>query len=328
MHDQEQDTREKSVHPTELPASPSVFPQLPESCGEAAEMFFQQGLDVVPTLPTTKQTAVKWSPWLELLNATAIKKYWNLHPDHELGFIVRDRTVVFDADSKQGVNALYEMEAAHSIRPFMIVKTKKGEHHYFIRPADVFVKSDSHSTAQFPSRIDVKTGRTLVILPPSSNKTLVAWDVGALKGSESLASSATQAFIDAIFAANGRQPPRPTVVRVTQKSTVHSENIRLIRHVLPYVPADCSYDDWSHVGMAIANVTGGSDAGLDLFIEYSLRGTEHPSVSVLEKKYRGFWTERKGFAMGTLFHLAKKNGFSHKQIMDTFEPFDEVSDDE
>ncbi len=150
-----------------------VFPVF-GSRREAALYWYSYGFAVIPLLPRSKQTVVKWDQWLADLSRVSIIKHWTEHRDHDVGFIVGNDTVVLDADAPQSVAALEALEARFGIKPMLVVKTSKGVHHYFRRAAGTFASPDSHSTAVHPARIDVKTGRSMVVLPPSPGKTIVA----------------------------------------------------------------------------------------------------------------------------------------------------------
>ena len=136
----------------------------------AAIYCYTFGFAVITIIPGTKLPAVKWDPWLTTLSLETISTYWAQHPDHEVGFIVGDDVIVFDADSPTAIAALAELEKAFDVTPCLTVTTSKGQHHYFRRASGTYAKSDSHSTENHPERIDVKTGRALVILPPSTGK--------------------------------------------------------------------------------------------------------------------------------------------------------------
>lgn len=146
--------------------SPKILSPYPA----AAIHWHSFGFSVIPIIPGKKQSAVKWDPWLAALSQETISAHWDKHPDHELGFIVGDDVIVFDADSPEAIAALAELEKAFDINPALTVSTAKGQHHYFRRAPGTYAKSDSHSTEEHPERIDVKTGRALVVLPPSTGK--------------------------------------------------------------------------------------------------------------------------------------------------------------
>ena len=115
---------------------------------EAALFWFKYGLKVIPIIPDTKQTAVKWNKWLNGLSLKKIAEYWKKHPNHEVGFIVSEDIIVFDADSPESIVALAELEARFGVKPMLVVKTAKGEHHYYRRAKGTVAKSDAHSTSE------------------------------------------------------------------------------------------------------------------------------------------------------------------------------------
>lgn len=158
------------------------------------------GFVVIPVVPFIKRPALPWDPWIEKLSHASIRTHWAKHPDHELGCIVGDGLIVFDADSPSAVAALHAIEARFGIVPSLIVATRRGEHHYYRRPAGVVAKSDSHCTEKHPERVDIKTGRAMVVLPPSTGKTVKTCTV---RHSSELA-AVTQEFVDAVDAHNGR----------------------------------------------------------------------------------------------------------------------------
>jgi len=137
---------------------------------DAALHWHRFGFQVIPIVPCTKKTAVKWNPWLADLSEPKITSYWRKHPDHEVGFIVGDDIIIFDADTPQSLARLCDIEEIFDVTPSLTIKTRKGEHHYFRRAEGVLAKSDSHSSDKHPERIDVKTGRAMVVLPPSGGK--------------------------------------------------------------------------------------------------------------------------------------------------------------
>ncbi|WIT12909.1 bifunctional DNA primase/polymerase [Paucibacter sediminis] len=146
---------------------------LPDSNRSSALFWFGFGLAVIPVLPKTKKTAVTWDLWLQRLSARQITLHWIAHPGHEVGFIVGNSMIVFDADSAKAVAALIEAECRFGVQPSMIVQTTRGEHHYFAKSQDLPCNTTSKIVADPQDRIDIKTGRTMVILPPSTGKFLV-----------------------------------------------------------------------------------------------------------------------------------------------------------
>ena len=308
------------------PIAPAIpYSSRPSSSSIVEEVvaWFKFGLKVIPTVPGTKATAVKWDPWLAVLSPVTIAAHWVNQPTHEVGFIVGDQFIVLDADSDASTAALIEIEKTFGVTPSMVVQTAKGVHHYFRLAAGTYARSDSHSTTDHPERIDVKTGRTLVILPPSTGKVIVRCDA---KTSVEL-TEVGQGFIDAVFKHNGKLPPRPPVpvsIEIQEPSGYH---LRLLEALLRHVSADCGYDDWIHVGMAMHTETAGADEGLDLFDSWSGTGKKYQGVKETETKWRSFRSGRKhSYTIRTLFWMAAQEGTSAAMIYDEVAPFDVVED--
>lgn len=138
----------------------------------AALYWFAFGFQVIPILPGKKRPAVKWDKWLQGLSVDQITEYWRRNRDHEVGFIVGEDIVVFDADSAPALEALKATEARLRIDPLLVVQTTRGEHHYYrLDPSLKGARIGRHLDAT-PAKLDIKTGRTVVVLPPSTGKTI------------------------------------------------------------------------------------------------------------------------------------------------------------
>lgn len=296
----------------------------PFSCNlSGAFYWYGYDLQVIPVVPVTKKTAVKWNPWLEDYDTKSIYDYWNKNPQHELGFIVGDDMIVFDADSPESIVALKKIEARFAVEPRLVVKTTKGEHHYYRRSTGTIAKSDSHSSETFPDRIDIKTGRALVILPPSTGKSIL---VNTAEDKNEL-SEATQEFIDAIYLHNGR--PVPSLSKeVTPQSSIQQEVedtiFQKIRALLDSIDPDVGYDDWLHAGMAVFHETKGTSKGFELFDRWSSKGKKYRNTREIEDKWRSFQLDIPNpVTMGTLIKMAQDAGTDIAAIMnngDSFEP--------
>lgn len=289
-----------------------------ENC-KAALQWRKFGFDVIPIVPGTKQTAVKWDAWLDKLTCAKIAGHWSEKPDHEIGFIVGDDIIVLDADSPEATVALAILEKTFDVTPNMVVKTTKGKHHYFKRTAGTFAKCDSHSTADYPERLDVKTGRSMVILPPSTGKTL---DVDEALNAAAL-SEVGQPFIDAVARHNGRLAPRPFVSVPTQRnpSETPSLKIRQIEALLNFLAPNVGYDDWYILGMVIYHETKGSDLGLDCFNTWSSKCNRYKGRSEIESKWRSFKSDQvRPVTIGTLNKMVTDKGGDWMAICAAAEP--------
>ena len=277
------------------------------SKGNAALHWFAFGFKVIPIAPGTKQTSVKWDPWLNGLSPEKIAAYWSQHPDHEIGIIVGDDIIVIDADSPEAIVALAMLEQSFDITPKFTVKTIKGVHHYFKLAAGTFAKSDSHSTQEYPERLDVKTRRSLVIAPPSTGKSI---DIDEAENADDL-TEVGQEFIDAVFRHNGRPAPRPfeSVTSEHIASASSSQVMRQLGAMLDQLSPDCGYEDWIRIGMAIFHETNGSAEGRDLFDKWSSGGKSYKGQNEIEAKWRSFKVGQKNpVTVGTLIKMVKDNG--------------------
>ena len=291
--------------------------------GEAASKWFKFGFDVIPLVSDTKRPALSWSPWFDDLSSETIEQYWSAHPDHELAFKVGDDLIVFDTDSLEATKALWRLEQEHGCPPYMVVKTTKGEHHYFKRGKDTYARSDSHSTETHPERIDVKTGRALITLPPSTGKVIEYCQAG----SANELTEASQKFIDAVSLHNGRIPPRPIENESSEAEdaiipdeTVLAKLDALLIHIDP----DDGYEDWLHVLMAIHHETGGSEAGFDIADAWCRRGEKYGGTAEIRMKWRSFQPDRSNtFNIGTLINMVKANGIDWMSVCsEAAEPFE------
>ena len=285
----------------------------------AAREWFEFGLQVIPVTPGTKVSAVKWDGWLDGLSAEKIKRHWTAHPDHEVGFIVGDEVIVFDADSPESLAALNSIQTAHGVYSKTIVRTNKGVHRYFRLAPGTSAKSDSHSTEVHPSRIDVKTGRGLVILPPSTDKSIVAnlaSDVHDLV-------EAPQEFIDAIFSHNGRPAPSQDISSkpATTGTKVNSEGMAQVKALLNQIDPDVGYQDWFNCAAAIHHESGGSDDGLELFNEWSSKGHKYPGRKAIEAKWKSLKSDQLNpITIATLKKMVATNGGDWMELCAGTEP--------
>jgi len=290
---------------------------------EGALHWFNFGLDVIPIVPYSKRPPVTWESWLNGLSPQKINRHWSNIPEHEVGFIVSDEFIVLDADSQESITALAAIEKAHGVTPNMVVKTTKGEHHYFKRAKGTFAKSDSHSTKEFPGRLDVKTGRALIILPPSTGKTLI---VNAANNASEL-TEVNQDFIDAVFQHNGRPVPRPTeITRSTRDgSDTPGNNLTRLRVLLEHISPDCGYENWLHVLMAIYHETDGSEEGFEIADAWSRKGKSYAGAKDIRTKLNSFKSGNGNpITIATIVKMVKDNGADVSAIFaassEQFEP--------
>ena len=176
------------------------------------------------------------------------------------------------------------LEKTLDLTPNFIVKTKKGEHHYYRLAKGTYAKSDSHSTEKFPARIDVKTGSAMVVLPPSTGKETEICEVD----SASELTEIGQEMIDAIAKHNGRPVPRPPEIPASTSSHSVSQSIKKLATILSLLGPDMGYEDWLHALMAIYHETGGSEEGFELVDQWSSKGSKYKGSADIRSKWESF----------------------------------------
>lgn len=294
----------------------------------AASYWWNYGFKIIPIIPGKKIPAVPWDPWFADLSQEKINAHWARHPDHELGVIVGNDIIVLDADSPESAAALAEIEMAFDVAPNFVVKTRKGEHHYFKRATGTHAKADSHSTEKHPARLDVKTGRALVILPPSTGKTIALDE--ASNASE--LAEVGQGFIDAIARHNGRGAPRahemPPLPRTPTEPS--NEGLSQLNALLDHIAPDGGYDDWMRVLMAIFFESGGSVEGLELADAWSSTGEKYKSSAEISCKWSSFRLDHPNpITIATLKKMVAANGHDWMAILSAAEdPFLPIDDEE
>lgn len=164
----------------------------------------------------------------------------------------------------------------------------------------------------------------MVVLPPSTGKSLAIRDADC---ADEL-SPVDQDFIDAVFQHNGRPPPRPTAQGPRTICEPADDHHQLLQAILRHVDADCGYDDWLHVGMALHHETGASDEGYGLFDTWSSTGDKYQGVTETRAKWGSFRSAGdNAYTIGTLFWLAKQSGYTKDAICAELDPFEECGGD-
>jgi len=273
----------------------------------AALDWFECGLAVIPIVPLLKKTAVTWDPWLADLSDKKITEYWTQHPAYEVGFVVSEDLIVFDADTPQAVAALAEIEQAFDVTPRWVHKTRRGEHHFFRRAPGTYAKSDAHSIAEHPERIDVKTGRSIVVLPPSTGKSV---EMREVEHASDL-SEASQNLIDAVFRHNGRPEPRPAPECTSRPAGVEQQSVqqRDFELLIELLDPDCGYEEWRTVLMAAHHTYGGDERGLEVVDNWSAKGKKYDGSAELRAKWKSFGGHAGAtVTIASVCHIAKDQG--------------------
>jgi primase-like protein/bifunctional DNA primase/polymerase-like protein/AAA domain-containing protein len=293
------------------------FPKLnkPNFLNEALK-WHRFGLTVIPIRSGEKRPVTVWSEWDgEHQTEEHITAHWTEYSEHEVGAITDNSFIVLDADTPEAIKSIESLEKAHDIVCDLVVSTSRGEHHYYKLATDTYVKQDSHDTKKFPNRIDVRTGHSLIILPPSGPRKIKVCNVDHLDQLQAV----NQDFIDVVAIHNGRDVPRPHIKQESTAEVTHISNHTQaeIRAYLDHIDPDGGYEDWRNVGMALHHEFEGNDIGLDIFDEWSSKGDKYTSQSDLDKKWQSFANySGTAITIGTLLKMAIEGGADVQDIQD------------
>lgn len=270
------------------------------------------GYRVMPMLPGKKRPALAHHPWLDDLSVEAIRAHWEQHPDHEVGAVLDDTQLILDADTPEADEALRQLEQRFGIVPSLIIKTRRGHHHHFRVKNGAFAKADSHSTIDHPDRLDVRSARNSALLTPSTDKSIAVLGASHRDG----LSWVGQDFIDAVFRHNGRDEPRPAPDLPDDQPISSPTDITKVAALVEQIDADCGYQEWVQVLMAIYHETGGATEGLHLADRWSRKGKSYKDRADIEAKWRSF---RSGVSnpvtIATLVARARDAGANTAAIM-------------
>lgn len=288
--------------------------ELPCSVAEAAHWWFEFGFTVIPIDPQQKKPFVKWQSWIDNLSHASITEHWKRYPEHDLGAVLDDKWIVPDADNEQSLLYLQALENSFELEPNLIVKTKRGEHHFFKRKVGTYAKTRGYSSDKFPNNIDIKTGRSInegrsiVVLAPSTNKSIV---INEAETANDLVEVA-QDFIDAIFEHNGEEPPRP-ITPVVQQVNAKQANQHKAKEILSYIDPDLNYEDWNRCLTSLHDEFNGSDIGLKIADTWSASGKNYAGFEVIEYKWRSYKVGG-GVGFGSVCHIAQQAGADLSEI--------------
>ena len=286
----------------------------------AANAWLAHGYFPMPVMPGEKATRYKHAPWLEKLSDRAVDVHWSTHPTDDIALHCGQGLTVLDADSPESLEAMLALEAKHDLHPKLVVKTKKGVHHYFRQASDLRIKSVGYSTTEHPERIDIRCGSAYIIAAPSTGKTLVTDEVVKFEDLTVL----TQAFVDDLMVHNGDRPLTERPVREPVDDCGEfgepvdvSVKVARMRAMLEHIDPDDGYSSWVQVLMAIHHETGGSDEGLALADEWSSKGGSYDGFRSIESKWASFNAgSSTPVTMATIASMVRDQGLDWMAICD------------
>lgn len=209
--------------------------------------------------------------------------------------------LVVDVDGRNG-----GFESAKSLQKVRekcgyIVRTGSGdgEHWYFKRPAESLGKALCTNLAQYKG-IDFKsTG--YVVGAYSEHESGLRYEV--ILGSPASVTMAP----DELLGLLERKEKSYTV----GDYSVDENDLAAMVNAIPNTEAT-TYEEWLHIGMALHNSTGGTDTGLDLWVNWSRQSNPGECVSTMADKWHGFGKSANPVTAATIAAKARENGYAAK----------------
>jgi P4 family phage/plasmid primase-like protien len=214
---------------------------------------------------------------------------------------------VLDADTPESLEAIYCLEEQYKVSPNLIVSTRNGEHHYFRNAAEVNAISRGFDGKKFPNKIDIKTGKSIVILPPSSRGGEVAYSIkhSVIKNIDDL-SYVEQGFVDAIYEHNQELPPTAKNTSSTNLDKWSGDKLEVqkAKAILEFVDPNLPYEDWMRVIFGVVSEFGQTQESINLIDDWSSNGDSYKGRDEICYKVSTIKGSG-GITFGTVRHFAQ-----------------------
>ncbi|MBC8737570.1 hypothetical protein F6X40_12240 [Paraburkholderia sp. UCT31] len=287
-----------------------------------------EGLSVFPVHPKGKTPLIEQWQHKATRDTQTIREWWKLYPAANIGCHVgKSGLAVIDIDPRNGGNETFaELERLHgpTATDVETLTGGGGRHLFFLEPEAVKLPKT------LGKGVDLQSGNKYAILPPSihpsgkryewakgrdiSNRFLLA-DLPAWRYvTKGEVTSKTAALVDGDdwgLAIRGRWDGSP-------------EAVERVKGMLAFIPAD-ERDTWIKVGAALHHYFEGSDAGREMWDDWS-EGSSKFDAADQERTWRGFKADG-AVTLGTVVHAAKENGWTPPDLEVTSKADDEDEND-
>jgi len=137
----------------------------------------------------------------------------------------------------------------------------------------------------------------------------------------------SQNFVDAVAVHNGRPIPRPQppkevkekVVATKTRAAVVNDGLcdgkqKLVVKLLAIITPDVGYEDWFKCGAIVHHEFNGSDAGFEVFDQWSQKSTKYDPLAIerLWKSLGGYSGD--GYTIASLYKLAESLGTPYEDL--------------
>ena len=275
---------------------------------EAALKLTAKGKRIFPCVPNHKNPATPRGFHDATLDEATLRQWAAKWPNANIGMPTGEANglIVLDVDcgdGKDGESQLSKLLAEHGPLPkTVVVRTPRGGRHiYFRHPG---VKVPSRTNHPLPS-LDIRGDGGYVLTPPSK--------VGDREYSYLTRHSPAECppWLLKLFLERPSLMPKAPV-NATFKSQPNINDLPKVKEALSAIPA-ADYDTWTKVGMALHSELPNQN-GLELWIEWSRTCPTKFDERQPTRKWATFANNKTGgITLGTLFALAKSNGWRPPQ---------------
>lgn len=283
----------------------------------AASSWLASGYLPYPILPGLKNPRLKPDDWLENLSEEKLIQHWEVYPADDVALYCSNGLIVLDADTKESMDAIEQLQSTYNLHSNLTARTKKGVHYYYKNRAGLDIRQAGHSTEKHPERIDIRCGKSYIIAPPSTDKELLVPEIVPFDQLVEL----TPTFVEALQKHNGKGavPAKVHTPWMSQSEACRAEptdqKLQAIRLLISHLDPDAGYSDWIKVLMAIHHETNGSDEGLAIADEWSSKGPSYKGLNEVAAKWASFNDSPSPTTMGTVRHMLTAQGLDPNRIL-------------
>lgn len=266
---------------------------------KTVKMCLEQGYTAIPK---KKNATFKHGEYYTLDDFTECKQ-------HIFG-IRLDNLILVDYDgNKQDKSCIAHSELMTILgepKPCLVQENDLGDslHYLYKLPDRINRDKLKHSNDGWLDGVDLKTGNQLMDL--KEHKLITN---GQLPNIDQLP-HAPQILIDALTSVSGDT--------IKQANNYIQTSDQKAAELLSFIDADCSYDQWVKIGMALHDEYKGSEQGLELWDQWSITGVKldvYAGRKTINYKWQTFGSyQGRQVTFATVVELAKKAGADIAEI--------------
>jgi P4 family phage/plasmid primase-like protien len=277
---------------------------------EAAKLWLDAGFPIIPACISNgkKKPLVKFKDIRHELTPLHSLDWLKKFPNATALATTTDNGLfVLDADTPESLDAIYCLEAQNKVSPHLIVSTQNGEHHYFRIGAEINVTSRGFDGKKYPNKIDIKTGKSIVMLPPSQRNGEIAYTIkhSTINSIDDLG-YVEQNFVDAVCCHNQEPPPAAAYTTTHNAENWSGDKLEVekAKAILEFVDPNLPYEDWMKVIFGVVSEFGRTQESIDLIDEWSSKGDTYKGPEEICYKVSTI-KDAGGITFGTVRHFAQ-----------------------